>query len=117
MPVSRAMTEQADVISAHSTMFLAYRSLLSMTGSSIAAVTRCGSEPSTLVAGTSEYIHVARTRANASEPCRVNTSPFSPFGRKNHAELISAALAATVMTVYYRGRRARADSCHTGTRH
>src|ERR1022692_1882753 len=99
MPVNNAMTEQAGVMIVHRTMFLAYRSLRSRTGSSIAAMTRYRSGPSTLVAGTSEYVHAARTSANASEPCRVNTLSFRLLGRKDHAELMRAPLAATVMRV------------------
>ena len=52
-------------------------------GSSNAAIIRCRSGASTLVAGTSEYIHAARTSANASEPCSVNTSAFRAAGRPN----------------------------------
>ena len=62
-------------------------------------ITRCRSGASTLVAGTSEYIHAARTSANASVPCNVNSSPFRPLGRKNQAKLMKAPLAATVLTV------------------
>ena len=81
------------------TMFLAYKSRRSMTGSSMAAITRCRSGASTLVAGTSAYIHAARTSANASEPCKVNTSSSRALGRRNHAKLMKAALAATVLRV------------------
>ena len=52
-----------------------------------------------MVAGTSEYIHAARTSANASEPCKVNVSSFRPRGSKNHATLMNTPLAATVLTV------------------
>ena len=41
-----------------------------------------------LVAGTSEYIHAASTRAKASVPCSVKTLSLIPAGRKTHAELI-----------------------------
>jgi hypothetical protein len=69
-----------------------------------------------LVAGTSEYIHAARTSANASEPCRVNVSSFRAVGRKNHAKLMKAPLAATVLTVAYGGRRTRPNSARMASR-
>ena len=73
------------VMNVHRTMFLVYSSRRSRTGSSMAAITRCRSGASTLVAGTSAYIQAARTSAKASEPCRVNTSSSRALGSKNQA--------------------------------
>ena len=74
-----------------------------MVGSSSAARIRFASGPRMFVEGTSEYIHPASTRAKASVPCNVNTLSRSPVGRKNHAELMSAPLTATVIGASYGG--------------
>ena len=74
------------------------------------------SGPRMLVAGTSEYIHAARTRANASVPCRVNTLSLMPAGRNTHAELMSAPFTATVMRLSHGGRSISAICCRTASR-
>ena len=97
-PTITATTEQTGVTNAHRTMFLAYSNRRNITGSSIAAMTLRASGPSTLVAGTSEYIQAASTSAKASGPCNVNTSSRNARGRKNQAEVMRAPLTATVIT-------------------
>jgi hypothetical protein len=61
------------------------------------------------VAGTSEYIHDARTSANASVPCRVKILSFRELGRKTQQDDMIAPLTATTMGVSYGGCRARAS--------
>ena len=65
----------------------------------MAANVRTVSQASTLVAGTSEYIQLDSTKAKARLPWSSNSWSRSDVGRKNHAELIRAALTATVSRV------------------
>src|SRR5664279_4679311 len=116
IPVTSATTRQTGVTTSQRKMPLADNNLRRATGSSIAAVTRRESGPSRLVAGTSEYIHAARTRAKANVPCSVNTLSFSSAGSRNQDELIRAPLTATVTRRSKGGRNARTNSVRTAWR-
>ena len=114
--MTTATTAHTGVTASHRTMFLAYKSRRNVAGWSAAAITRLASGPRTLVAGTSEYIHAARTSAKASVPCRVKTLSLRPVGRKNQAEHMRAALAATVMRFSNGGSSVRAICSRTASR-
>src|SRR5665213_2837192 len=91
----------------HSTTRRAARMRRNATGWSMAARTCGASTASTLVAGTSEYIQLDRTKAKARLPWSSKSWLTRSGGRKNQAELIMAALSATVRSVSNGRRKTR----------
>src|SRR5450631_1993716 len=98
-PLTNEMSMQTGATMDHSTTCREVRMRRRAEGSSMAARTCGASTARTLVAGTSEYIQLDRTKAKARLPWSSKSWFTRSGGRKNQAELIRAALRATVMKV------------------
>jgi hypothetical protein len=94
-------------------MFFAYHIRRSTTGSGRAATLRSGSPPSRLVAGTSEYIQLARTNAKASGPWKRNAELTALAGNSVQHAVSSRPLPSTTPGVSYGGCSARRHSALT----
>ena len=101
------MSRQTGATTDHNTTRRAARMRRNVNGWSIASRIREASAPKILVAGTSEYIQLDSTKANARLPWSSKTLLTTSGGRKNHAELIIAALRETVSRVSKGGREIR----------